>query len=245
MPGPGLEAHEAVRLGRGGVDDLPDVDAHAVGEHRHLVDERDVHRAEDVLQQLGQLGGLGRRDADDRVADAARRARSARSAHASVSPPTTFGVVAQRVVGAAGVDALGREREVEVAARRRGRTPRASARRARASCPGRSSTRARRAGRAAARRRARAWRRSAGRGRARGSPSAASGRRRAPRRSARGAAVASSPRCGRRPPAGARTGCPRCRSRRRGCASILRASVSSATTSWPSSAKATASGRPT
>ena len=61
--GPGLEAHEAVGLGRGGVDDLPDVDAHAVGEHRHLVDERDVDRAEDVLEQLGELGDLGRGDA--------------------------------------------------------------------------------------------------------------------------------------------------------------------------------------
>ena len=41
---------------------------------------------------------------------------------------------------------------MEVARRRRGRTPRAAARGARGSCPGRSSTRARRAGRAAARR---------------------------------------------------------------------------------------------
>ena len=54
-----VEAHEPVGLGRGRVDDLPDVDAHAIGEHRKLVDERDVDRAEDVLEQLGQLGGLG------------------------------------------------------------------------------------------------------------------------------------------------------------------------------------------
>ena len=62
----GLEAHEAVGLGRGRLDDLPDVDAHAVGEHRQLVDERDVDRAEDVLEQLGQLGGLGGGDAHER-----------------------------------------------------------------------------------------------------------------------------------------------------------------------------------
>ena len=67
--GAGLEAHEAVGLGRGGVDDLPDVDAHAVGQHRELVDERDVDRAEDVLEQLRQLGRLGARHAHDLIAD--------------------------------------------------------------------------------------------------------------------------------------------------------------------------------
>ena len=61
-PGPGLEGHEAERLRRGRVDDLPDVDVHPVAELRELVDERDVHRAEDVLEQLRQLGRLGRRD---------------------------------------------------------------------------------------------------------------------------------------------------------------------------------------
>ena len=73
-PGPGLEAHEAERLRRGGVDDLPDVDPHPVAELRELVDERDVDRAEDVLEQLRQLGRLGRRDAVDAVD---RRCRTA------------------------------------------------------------------------------------------------------------------------------------------------------------------------
>ncbi len=40
--GAGLERLEAERLGGGGVDDLPDVDAHPVAELRELVDERDV-----------------------------------------------------------------------------------------------------------------------------------------------------------------------------------------------------------
>ena len=61
-PGPGLKRHEAERLGGGGVDDLPDVDPHPVAEDRELVDERDVDRAEDVLEQLRQLGGLGARE---------------------------------------------------------------------------------------------------------------------------------------------------------------------------------------
>ena len=51
------------------LDDLPDVDAHPVAEHRQLVDERDVDRAEDVLEQLRELRRLGRGDLDDLVAD--------------------------------------------------------------------------------------------------------------------------------------------------------------------------------
>src|SRR6202000_1524487 len=46
---PRLEAHEAERLGRGGVDHLPDVDVETVAELGQLVDESDVDRAEDVL----------------------------------------------------------------------------------------------------------------------------------------------------------------------------------------------------
>jgi len=61
-PGAGVEGLEAERLGRGGVDDLPDVDVEGVGELRELVDERDVDRAVGVLEQLRQLGGAGRPD---------------------------------------------------------------------------------------------------------------------------------------------------------------------------------------
>ena len=61
-PRAGLEAHEAVGLGRRRVDHLPDVDPHPVAEHRELVDERDVDRAEDVLEQLRHLRRLGRGD---------------------------------------------------------------------------------------------------------------------------------------------------------------------------------------
>ena len=71
-PGPGLEAHEPERLRRGRVDHLPDVDLHPVAELRELVDERDVDRAEDVLEQLRQLGRLGRGDRVTTVVDRAR-----------------------------------------------------------------------------------------------------------------------------------------------------------------------------
>jgi hypothetical protein len=54
----GCEAHEPERLGGGRVDDLPDVDAHPLAQQRELVDEGDIHVAEDVLEKLGQLGGI-------------------------------------------------------------------------------------------------------------------------------------------------------------------------------------------
>ena len=60
-PGPGPERLVAERLGRGGVQRLPDVDAEVAGEHGELVHERDVDLAVGVLDQLGHLG-LARRD---------------------------------------------------------------------------------------------------------------------------------------------------------------------------------------
>ena len=71
----GVEAHEAEGLGRGGVDHLPDVDAEPVAELGELVDEGDVDRAEDVLEQLRQLGRLGAGEDDDLRRRSARRAR--------------------------------------------------------------------------------------------------------------------------------------------------------------------------
>ena len=93
MPGPGIEAHEAERLRRGGVDHLPDVDPHPVAQHRELVDQRDVDRAEDVLEQLRQLRRLGRGDHQHLVADALVQPRRASARSPSVTPPTTFTVL--------------------------------------------------------------------------------------------------------------------------------------------------------
>ena len=111
-----VEAHEAERLGRRGVDDLPDVDAHPVAEHRQLVDERDVDRAEDVLEQLRHLGGVRRRHRHELVAHVAVELERALEAGVR-EPADDLRRVAQRVVGAARVDALGREGDVEVHAR--------------------------------------------------------------------------------------------------------------------------------
>ena len=69
----GREPHEPERLGRGRVDDFPDVDAHPLAEERELVDERDVHVPEDVLEELRELRRIGRARAGPRVVDAAEQ----------------------------------------------------------------------------------------------------------------------------------------------------------------------------
>jgi hypothetical protein len=63
----GIEAHEAEGLGGGGVEDLPDVDAHSVEDDLELVDQGDVDGAEDVLQELGALCHFETADRDNVV----------------------------------------------------------------------------------------------------------------------------------------------------------------------------------
>ena len=58
---PRQELHEAIGLGRRGVDHLPHVELEALAHERHLVGEADVDRAEGVLEELDHLGGLCRR----------------------------------------------------------------------------------------------------------------------------------------------------------------------------------------
>jgi len=58
----GIEGHKAEGLGGGGLDHLPDVDAHAAEDLLHLVDQGDVDAAEDILEQFGGLGGAGAAD---------------------------------------------------------------------------------------------------------------------------------------------------------------------------------------
>lgn len=54
--GAGVERHVTERFRRRRVDDLPDVDLHAIAQERQFVDERDVDAAENVFEQLGHLG---------------------------------------------------------------------------------------------------------------------------------------------------------------------------------------------
>src|SRR6266581_4240493 len=62
---PRPEGHEAEGLGGGGRDDLPHRDAELAAHDRELVDERDVDRAEGVLEQLDHLRRLRARHGDD------------------------------------------------------------------------------------------------------------------------------------------------------------------------------------
>src|SRR5439155_25082688 len=71
--GPGGERHEAERLGGGGLDRRPDINAQIGSEHRELVDQRDVDVAKGVLQELRELrlarAGVADRFLDDRAVE--------------------------------------------------------------------------------------------------------------------------------------------------------------------------------
>src|SRR5207302_4334137 len=113
---PGAEAHVAERLRCGGIDDLPDVDSHPVAEDCELVDEGDVDRAEDVLEQLRQLGRLGARELVHGVERLAIEGRGAGGALGS-DPSEHLRRRLRRPVLAARVDPFRRHREEEAFAR--------------------------------------------------------------------------------------------------------------------------------
>ncbi len=85
---------------------------------RQLVDQRDVHGAEDVLQQLRELRCLWGRDADDLLADEPIERLGAIAAFGGEAADH-LRRVGEREVGAPGIDALGTERQVEVLPSRR------------------------------------------------------------------------------------------------------------------------------
>ncbi len=115
--GPGREPHEPVGLGGGRVDGRPDVDAELAGEHRELVDERDVDVAERVLEQLGEFGLRGGRDRNDLVDETSVELLD-RDERVGADAGDHFGRVGEGVGAVAGVDALGRvaDEEVDLAA---------------------------------------------------------------------------------------------------------------------------------
>ncbi len=86
-----------------------------VGELGELVDQRDVDRAEDVLEQLRELRRLGAGDPHHLLAD--QPVDLGRALRAGVGQPADdLRRVGDRVIGAPRVDALGRVGEVEVRA---------------------------------------------------------------------------------------------------------------------------------
>ena len=101
-------------LGGGRVQGLPDVDPEVLGHHRQLVDERDVHLAVGVLDQLGHLGLARARGDRDRMHDR-RVERHRQVATALGQPAHDLRRVLDLMVALAGVDPLGgvAEREVD------------------------------------------------------------------------------------------------------------------------------------
>src|SRR5476649_102246 len=51
-----IKRHEAEGLRGCGVDDFPDVDAHAVAHHGHFISQTDVNHTEGVFEELDHLG---------------------------------------------------------------------------------------------------------------------------------------------------------------------------------------------
>jgi hypothetical protein len=65
--GAGVEGLKAKWLGRGGLDDFPNIQSHAQCQELQLIDQGDVYAAVNVFQQLSHLGDCRRRHWDDAV----------------------------------------------------------------------------------------------------------------------------------------------------------------------------------
>ena len=109
----GPEGHEPEGLGGSRINDFPDVEAHPLAQHGQLVDQGDVHVAEDVLQQLGHLGRVWRRQFNHGAVDVAEQScgtPGGRGRH----PADQSRDVGARACRIARVDPLWNEGEVKV-----------------------------------------------------------------------------------------------------------------------------------
>ena len=106
--GAGIKRHEAEGLGRGAVDDFPDVEIHAQAELLQLVHQRDVHAAEDVFEQLDHFGGARGADGNDVSRRSARRGPRRASA-GRIDAANDFGNLREAELFVAGIFALRRE----------------------------------------------------------------------------------------------------------------------------------------
>ncbi len=114
------ERLEAVGLGLGAADDVPQVDAEVVAEHRHLVDQGEVDVPVVGLQDVHGLGLAGAPGADHLVGEAAVEGGGRLGAgRGEAADDLGGGGVAVGAV--AGVGAAGGVGEVEVAAGRQAR----------------------------------------------------------------------------------------------------------------------------
>src|SRR5512146_1829293 len=101
---------ERLRLGR--LDDLPDVDIHAVAEQLEFIYQCNVHAAVNVLQQLGHFGRRGRGNRYCAPENGSvKRGGKPRRSFADAANNLRYVVTLDRVV--AGIFALGRESNKE------------------------------------------------------------------------------------------------------------------------------------
>ena len=109
----GIKGHEAEGLGRGAVDNFPDIQIHAQAKLLQLVHQRDVHAAKYIFEQLHHLRRARGADrnhlrndlrVESRGGAAARRIRSANH----------FRNLRQAVLLVAGIFALGRKGKIEI-----------------------------------------------------------------------------------------------------------------------------------
>src|SRR5450756_234758 len=110
---PWVERHEAIWLGLGSFDDLPDIHAHLFAQDRKFVDERDVDEPEGVLKQFGHLGRPTRADGID-LGNNQRVQRTGTFRRSCVQSSNHFGCVQRVVVSVARVYPLGRKRKIEI-----------------------------------------------------------------------------------------------------------------------------------
>src|SRR6266480_4615705 len=61
-PGAGIKRHEAKWLRFGCFNDLPDINAHRSVNKLQLINQRDIHAAENIFQKLRSLSDSTRRD---------------------------------------------------------------------------------------------------------------------------------------------------------------------------------------
>ena len=110
---PGVEGHEPVRLGGRRGDDLPDIQPHALAEEGQLVDEGDVHVAEDVLIDFHHLRDRARTDRDHLRGDRLVEETGELGAPGR-QPADDLRDRADRSLGVAGVEPLRGERQVKI-----------------------------------------------------------------------------------------------------------------------------------
>src|ERR1700694_6060078 len=108
-----VERHEPEWLCLRCFDDFPDVDVHPVEDGLQLVDEGDVDRPEDVLEELAGLGYPRARDRHDPLERRAVKRRS-RSRGGLVHPADDLGDVARRELLVSGIFALWRKCQEEI-----------------------------------------------------------------------------------------------------------------------------------